>query len=1165
MFAREQRRAPAPGPAMRRRVESATTFDSVSGPVLLRKVCPCGGGCSSCAAEKQPEDETASSIQTKLEIGSVNDPLEYEADRVADHITRMATPRPCACGGNCERCQSAAGGSPEILLRKPVSTAALETAALPNHVSTALHSPGFALDAGTRQFFEPRLGHDFSHVRIHTGPSAAASAQALNALAYTLGRDVVFNTGQYAPHSIHGQHLLAHELTHVVQQSAANAVGSIVRRTPICTDPPTAPMPSKAEFATDDGLNTIRQLAFEREFDADLLLQSGSPSLALVQRLLLNTVCDSIDRAALAAELATIKYGRETEKAVVRFQQTHTDTAGRPLSRDGQVGPATLSAMDVILGLPPVGPAAPQRTGACYGAAKYGPGEKFTDSNPLTGEVNWVLSNFDVDKHFVKEEHRAFLESTVVPAINKATPADEYLLSIVGEASTTASFGYNLQLSWRRERCVAQALRDAGLDPSHKITFEFATGEARGDLEQISLGKSPELGIEDRTKRMVTISLAKKAKACKREVAAKDFYAVVVCDSGDSVRVTIAAQDPDNPIYREFAWFHEPWPDGCTLIPGQPPSFAAHFEWVKTATALRLAKRDPDDWTGPSDFDGEANFFGFGANQYLVHSIGNIPYPLFRIGLGGTWESDTCNKSVQRVYGQISPIGPVKCGLPDFPNSDCHFKAPEACSDDHKASPSKRFNGMMLGGSTSIDKGPALLRRFITPGVAGVAVELATRDPDVDPPLSRWFVFLGAGISGGGSGLDQVKVAFAPDQDADEPSRLDIPGTFLPSSDFDKVFFGRLELFGGTNKIELHTDAGDFNFFIPYFCNKESRTYHGLFQPAWRVECPGKINVPDVEEKECKDEECSEETRLAGHKKFTIKVGRATLASLPGIGRQLAERYGCRVTAAFVNIQSEDGPEEKQIHREFIIILRESDCQFTVGKGQETFDGYLERQLATETPDDIFADSDFAGVVRLDEDGEVDILSGLKWPIEFHLPGIFDPTCKGKRGALGIAAPVAAVDCGTTPDPINDTSTAPSHTDQCDEFRKQNPWVTVELEDLRDDKFKNALDTVHSGQAIIPPALYYQYLGQPGTVVQNALFVGWAPNPSGGPRIRFVAFADIRIVNVYPSQDMDIEFLTDLCAFDENGNVVFVHPEGCIEGLGRKGQIWPISPHRVAK
>jgi hypothetical protein len=68
---------------------------------------------------------------------------------------------------------------------------------------------------------EPRFGHDFGRVRVHTDASAAQSAQAVNAQAYTVGRDVVFGAGRYAPSSPQGQRLLAHELAHVVQQNSA--------------------------------------------------------------------------------------------------------------------------------------------------------------------------------------------------------------------------------------------------------------------------------------------------------------------------------------------------------------------------------------------------------------------------------------------------------------------------------------------------------------------------------------------------------------------------------------------------------------------------------------------------------------------------------------------------------------------------------------------------------------------------------------------------------------------------------------------------------------------------------------------------------------------------------------------------------------------------------
>jgi hypothetical protein len=91
---------------------------------------------------------------------------------------------------------------------------------VPPIVREVLSSQGRPLDPQTRAFMEPRFGHDFSRVRVHTDAHAAESARAVNAYAYTVGQDVVFGTGQYVPGTSEGRKLLAHELTHVVQQGA---------------------------------------------------------------------------------------------------------------------------------------------------------------------------------------------------------------------------------------------------------------------------------------------------------------------------------------------------------------------------------------------------------------------------------------------------------------------------------------------------------------------------------------------------------------------------------------------------------------------------------------------------------------------------------------------------------------------------------------------------------------------------------------------------------------------------------------------------------------------------------------------------------------------------------------------------------------------------------
>ncbi len=96
---------------------------------------------------------------------------------------------------------------------------------LPKGVRETLQSPGEPLDADTRSAMEARFHQDFSQVRAHTDSRAAGSAQALNAQAYTVGDDMVFGQGRYAPRTPQGRRLLAHELTHVVQQRSGGAEG----------------------------------------------------------------------------------------------------------------------------------------------------------------------------------------------------------------------------------------------------------------------------------------------------------------------------------------------------------------------------------------------------------------------------------------------------------------------------------------------------------------------------------------------------------------------------------------------------------------------------------------------------------------------------------------------------------------------------------------------------------------------------------------------------------------------------------------------------------------------------------------------------------------------------------------------------------------------------
>lgn len=174
-----------------------------------------------------------SAIQSKLAVSRPDDPYEQEADRVANQVTSAPAPslqRACDCGGACGQCGS--GPSEDEGLRvQPLRAnpaGSIQTDA-PPAVGEALQSSGRPLDDGTRAFMESQFGYDFGSVRVHTDAKAVASAGSVNALAYTVGSDIVLGAGAPAQETSAGQKLLAHELTHVVQQSGGSGPQQLQR------------------------------------------------------------------------------------------------------------------------------------------------------------------------------------------------------------------------------------------------------------------------------------------------------------------------------------------------------------------------------------------------------------------------------------------------------------------------------------------------------------------------------------------------------------------------------------------------------------------------------------------------------------------------------------------------------------------------------------------------------------------------------------------------------------------------------------------------------------------------------------------------------------------------------------------------------------------------
>ncbi|MEJ7766430.1 MAG: DUF4157 domain-containing protein, partial [Chitinophagaceae bacterium] len=181
-------------------------------------------------------------IQAKLTVSTPDDPHEKEADAVADKVMRMPDPVAVTSSpvfiqskadheeklhAKCTHCEAEdkqvnRTDAPEEegekkLSKKEASTSQIDTASTSAYIHS-LNGKGQALPGSSQQFFGERMNNDFSEVRIHTGSEAEQSATAINAKAYTVDNHIVFNQGQYSPSSGEGKKLLAHELTHVVQQ-----------------------------------------------------------------------------------------------------------------------------------------------------------------------------------------------------------------------------------------------------------------------------------------------------------------------------------------------------------------------------------------------------------------------------------------------------------------------------------------------------------------------------------------------------------------------------------------------------------------------------------------------------------------------------------------------------------------------------------------------------------------------------------------------------------------------------------------------------------------------------------------------------------------------------------------------------------------------------------
>jgi len=183
--------------------------------LAMQRRCSCGshaaeGECEACLKPRRL------ALQAKQQINQPGDRYEQEADRIAHQL--LAAPS-----------HPGVEGSP-IQVQRFAQTGQEPVTAVPTSVGRALAGSGRPLDPVLREDMEHRFGHDFTQVRIHEDPQAEQSAREVNARAYTVGQDIVFDARQFSPATPDGRLLIAHELTHVLQQTAGTVQSPRLQR-----------------------------------------------------------------------------------------------------------------------------------------------------------------------------------------------------------------------------------------------------------------------------------------------------------------------------------------------------------------------------------------------------------------------------------------------------------------------------------------------------------------------------------------------------------------------------------------------------------------------------------------------------------------------------------------------------------------------------------------------------------------------------------------------------------------------------------------------------------------------------------------------------------------------------------------------------------------------
>jgi hypothetical protein len=377
--------------------------------------------------------------------------------------------RKCNCGGTpgptgeCEECR-------KQRLQRKVGNSEVRTrndSVVPPIVHEVLRSPGQPLDPAGRVFMESRFGHDFSRVRIHTDARAAESAQAVNALAYTVGTNVVFAPQQYSPRGALGQQLLAHELAHVVQQGLKHAV--------ITADFPVGSSDEPAEREADTVAHRIVE-GHNVDFP-------GSRSNVGLQRKVLNNVVEDFQTGAEAC-LVHIHGEERTALATAEELRSrrcvnlmHLDTKKRWVDFEFTAG-----------GFAFAGQSDPNRIFTPGGRRG---GEAILETHPKPGQPGASKVAGKTIRAAAEAELQSFADGVLIPAINKCRAGTPDALPVLAlhnnEGLKPTKFAGSAS--------TARSPNPATSDPKNPNDFFFTTQaadfDALKDTHNVVLQENP--------------------------------------------------------------------------------------------------------------------------------------------------------------------------------------------------------------------------------------------------------------------------------------------------------------------------------------------------------------------------------------------------------------------------------------------------------------------------------------------------------------------------------------------------------------------------------------------------------------------------------------------------------------------------------------------------